>query len=103
MNFTAGYISGGLAAFIITPFELSNIQMQVQNNTKKRKTKCPKQRFHYTGSIDVVSQVIRKKGIPVLWTGLVPTMTRYSIANATNFGSYTTIKNYFYREDMTEA
>ncbi|KAL6944972.1 hypothetical protein ACO0QE_002414 [Hanseniaspora vineae] len=76
----SGISAGVLESFLVTPFELVKIKLQDPNSAFK-------------GPKDVISSILKSRGVIGMATGLEATMWRQSVWNAGYFGSISHIKS----------
>ncbi|KAI3692021.1 hypothetical protein L6452_31827 [Arctium lappa] len=89
----AGAGAGAAVSILASPAELIKCRLQAQGaSAGAAVTAAPK----YSGPMDVVKQVLRSEGgVRGIFKGLIPTMTREIPGNATLFGVYEALKQYF--------
>lgn len=77
----AGLAAGAIGALIGTPADLALVRMQ----TDSLRPESLRRNYRHVGH--VLSDIVKNEGIPKLWTGALPTMSR---AMALNFGMLST-------------
>ncbi|KAJ8142847.1 hypothetical protein OY671_004025 [Metschnikowia pulcherrima] len=75
----SGAFSGFAASFVLTPVELIKCNLQVANLS---------QRTRHESYTSISTQIIKKNGIPGLWSGLSSTLMREMAGTAVWFASY---------------
>mmetsp|Transcript_16881 Transcript_16881/g.28601 ORF Transcript_16881/g.28601 Transcript_16881/m.28601 type:complete len:137 (+) Transcript_16881:62-472(+) len=91
MNFVAGALGGLIGSAIANPADLLKIRMQAQPVGENHSI-----RWH-------ISDVYRHSGsIAGFYKGVQPTMLRAMLLNATNLGTYDTIKHEIIRREILE-
>ena len=81
----AGGVAGGIVSFVLNPFEVIKVQMQVLNSEAAGKVAKPK----YTGVIDCVVQTIKNDGIVKgLYRGQTSLLLREIPGNICWYGVY---------------
>jgi len=60
---TAGGVAGGIVSFVLNPFEVIKVQMQVMNSTANSANNTATAVRKYSGVMDCVLQTIKNEGI----------------------------------------
>ncbi|KAH8324059.1 hypothetical protein KR074_011663, partial [Drosophila pseudoananassae] len=84
-----GIVAGGIGAVVGNPAEVALIRMMSDNRLP------PGERRNYKNVGDAFVRIVREEGVPALWRGCFPTVTRAMLVNMTQLGSYSQSKNYF--------
>ncbi|XP_070561717.1 mitochondrial 2-oxoglutarate/malate carrier protein-like [Ptychodera flava] len=81
-----GMASGGIAAMVGTPAEISLIRMTADGRLP------PEQRRAYKNVFDALYRIIKEEGILTCWRGATPTVARAMVVNAAQLASYSQAK-----------
>eukprot|EP00419_Tripos_fusus_P029881 CAMPEP_0172718098 /NCGR_PEP_ID=MMETSP1074-20121228/73356_1 /TAXON_ID=2916 /ORGANISM="Ceratium fusus, Strain PA161109" /LENGTH=202 /DNA_ID=CAMNT_0013543185 /DNA_START=282 /DNA_END=890 /DNA_ORIENTATION=- len=82
-------LSGGIAAYISCPCEVSLVRMSNDNSLPVA------ERRNYKGIMDCASRIVREEGIPAFWRGSTPFVMRASLVGATQVGTYDQFKSVY--------
>ena len=85
-KFAASIIAGGFGSFCGNPADLALVRLQADSSLPVA------ERRNYKGALDAFSRIIAEEGVPSLWKGAVPTMTRAISLNCAQLVSYETVK-----------
>jgi len=77
-----GVLSGGAAAYISCPAEVSLVRMSNDMSLP------PDQRRNYKSVVDAAFRIAREEGISTFWRGSMPFVNRAMIVGATQVGTY---------------
>jgi len=77
-----GCASGGIAALISCPAEVSLVRMSSDNVLP------PEKRRGYTGVVNAASRIAREEGIPAFWRGCSPFVNRCVVVGACQVATY---------------
>lgn len=83
-----GLFAGSLGQFAASPMDLVKVQMQMEGK-RRLEGKPPRVR----GTIDALSQTIKRGGIRGLWAGWVPNVQRAALVNMGDLATYDTVKH----------
>lgn len=86
-NLSLGLISGGIAAFISNPIEVSLVRMQADGRLPVSEQR------NYRNVFEALMRISKKEGIKKLWSGSSPTVARAMVVNAIQVGGYEVSKN----------
>ena len=84
-----GVLSGGIAAYISCPAEVSLVRM---SNDKSLPVE---QRRNYKGVSDAAIRIIKEEGVSVFWRGSVPFVNRAMVVGAVQVATYDQFRSYF--------
>ena len=86
-TFGVGFVSGGVAQFIATPFDLVKVRM-IGDASK------PLQDRRYTkGVFDALCKIHREQGLRGMWTGAMPAVQRAALVNLGELSTYDLAKS----------
>jgi len=85
-KFVASIIAGGFGSFCGNPADLALVRLQADSSLPVA------ERRNYKSALDAFSRIIADEGVPSLWKGAVPTMTRAIALNCAQLVSYETVK-----------
>lgn len=88
----AGFLSGGLVSFVLTPVELIKCRLQIQ--TPKTGTKGP---------LSVIYNTVCKNGIFGLYRGHLSTFMREAVGGAAWFGTYEYVNAEFIKQSGVKS
>ncbi|XP_074654086.1 mitochondrial 2-oxoglutarate/malate carrier protein-like [Tubulanus polymorphus] len=83
-----GMMSGGLAAMVGTPAEISLIRMTADGRLPKD------QQRNYKNVFDALIRMSKEEGVLTLWRGCGPTVMRAIVVNAAQLASYSQAKQF---------
>ena len=90
-----GVLSGGIAAYISCPAEVSLVRM---SNDKSLPVE---QRRNYKGVSDAAIRIIKEEGVSAFWRGSVPFVNRAMLVGATQVGTYDQFRATFAKWGVT--
>lgn len=82
----SSFTAGTFGSFIGNPADLCLVRMQADA------TLPPAERRNYTSVFNALTTIVKTEGVPALWAGAVPTMTRATCLNMAMMISYDTAK-----------
>jgi solute carrier family 25 oxoglutarate transporter 11 len=81
-----GATAGGLGSIIGTPFDLALVRMAADRKLPHA------ERRNYRNGLDAVLKISRQEGVPALWRGCLPTVTRCIVLNISQLATYSEAK-----------
>ncbi|KAK2141555.1 hypothetical protein LSH36_1082g00031 [Paralvinella palmiformis] len=97
-SFIAGATAGTIAAFVTLPFDVVKTQRQIElGQTEVVKNK------KFISTYRLISELYKSKGVPALFTGLVPRVSKVAPACAIMISSYEYFKAFFKRHNAAKA
>jgi solute carrier family 25 oxoglutarate transporter 11 len=81
-----GSVAGGIGSIIGTPFDLALVRMAADS-------KLPiAERRNYRNGLHAVLTIARQEGVPALWRGCLPTVSRCIVLNISQLATYSEAK-----------
>ncbi len=78
--------AGCFGSFVGNPADLALVRLQADSSMP------PEERRNYKGVFDAIQRIVAEEGVPALWKGAVPTMTRAVSLNIAMMVSYDTAR-----------
>jgi len=81
-----GAVAGGLGSIIGTPFDLALVRMAADSKLPKAEQR------NYRSGFEAVMRISQQEGIPALWRGCLPTVSRCIVLNIAQLATYSEVK-----------
>lgn len=91
-RFASGVSSGGIAALISCPAEVTLVRISNDNSLP------PEKRRNYTGVANAFSRILREEGVKTFFSGSGPFVNRAMLVGAVQVGTYDQFKDTFRKE-----
>ncbi|ROT36802.1 mitochondrial deoxynucleotide carrier [Sodiomyces alkalinus F11] len=90
---TAGATAGLISRFIVAPFDVVKIRLQLQSHSLSDPLSHPKAQGGpiYKGTLPTLRHIVRNEGITGLWKGNVPAEIMYLCYGAVQFTAYRSV------------